>query len=137
MLSVNRPIDVVVLNCCVTATKDTPLRSKTRPALRSPAGCAWAVDLVDDHGIDLPVFDVDHQAAQGWTFHVAARVAAIVVSVADAIQPVPLAGKIKAKPASRWLRGCGIPDPAFVGGFAGGDGAALLWRDCGNLVLTR
>ena len=29
MLRVNRPIDVVVLNCCVTATKETPLRSKT------------------------------------------------------------------------------------------------------------
>ena len=27
-LSVRRPIEVVVLNCCVTATNDTPMASK-------------------------------------------------------------------------------------------------------------
>jgi hypothetical protein len=29
MLSISRPIDVVVLNCCVTDTKDTRRRSNT------------------------------------------------------------------------------------------------------------
>ena len=33
MFKVRRPIDVVVLNCCVTDTKLTPLRSNTSTSL--------------------------------------------------------------------------------------------------------
>ena len=33
MLSVSRPMEVVVLNCWVTETNDTPLRSKTSTSL--------------------------------------------------------------------------------------------------------
>ena len=37
MLSINRPIEVVVLNCWVTETKDTPWRSKTSTILEKSA----------------------------------------------------------------------------------------------------
>ena len=104
MLSVNRPIDVVVLNCCVTATKETPLRSENLDQLCEVRQAAReAVDLVDDHGIDLPRLDVAHQSAQPRPFHVAARVAAVVVSVVDGY-PTPcrwLGVHEMAKPASR------------------------------------
>src|SRR5258707_1457911 len=35
-LSVSRPIEVVVLNCWVTETNDTPCASETGPALLAP-----------------------------------------------------------------------------------------------------
>ena len=37
MFSVSRPIEVVVLNCWVTETKDTPLRSNTSTILAKSA----------------------------------------------------------------------------------------------------
>jgi hypothetical protein len=37
MFSVSRPIDVVVLNDCVTETKVTPLRSNTSTSLAKSA----------------------------------------------------------------------------------------------------
>ena len=54
-LRVNRPIEVVVLNCCVTETKDTPCWIEELDQLgevRQRAG--QAVDLVDDDKVDLP-----------------------------------------------------------------------------------
>ena len=35
--NVSRPIDVVVLNCCVTETKDTPLASNSSTSLAKSA----------------------------------------------------------------------------------------------------
>ncbi len=43
-MSISRPIEVVVLNCCVTDTNDTPWRSKTSTILEKSARLA-AVNL--------------------------------------------------------------------------------------------
>jgi hypothetical protein len=96
-----------------------------------------AVDFVDDHGIDLPRFDVDHQTAQPGPFHVAARVAAVVVSVVDGNPALmPLAGnKGQARITLCFEAVVFLVEP-FISGLAGVDGAALLWRDCGSLVST-
>ena len=65
MLSVSRPIDVVVLNDCVTDTKVTSLRVEHLDQLgeihersRQP------VDLVDHHHVDQPGLDVGEQPLQ-------------------------------------------------------------------------
>src|SRR6218665_2515900 len=131
MLSVSRPIEVVVLNCCVTETKDTPLRSNTSTSLaKSGRLSGEAVDLVDDHGVDLSGLDVRHQAAQRRAFHVAAGVAAVVVAIADGNPAfMPLAGdEGQARVALRFEAVVFLIQP-FVSGFAGVDGATLLRRD--------
>jgi len=48
MLRVRRPIDRVVLNCCVTATKVTHCRFKARPSLEINQGRDSSGHLVDD-----------------------------------------------------------------------------------------
>ena len=57
---VKRPIEVVVLNCCVTDTKDAPLASRISTILTSEIGerAGQPVDLVDHDGIDPPRRDV-------------------------------------------------------------------------------
>ena len=59
---VSRPIEVVVLNCWVTETKETPWRVEQLDQLgevRQRAG--QPVDLVDDDDVDLPGPDVLQQ----------------------------------------------------------------------------
>jgi hypothetical protein len=56
---VSRPIEVVVLNCWVTETKETPLASKALDDLREIEQRArQPVDLVDHHDIDLTGADI-------------------------------------------------------------------------------
>ena len=51
---VSRPMLVVVLNCCVTETKETPLRVEGLHDLGEVEERAGQpVDLVDDHHVDL------------------------------------------------------------------------------------
>jgi hypothetical protein len=65
MLSVSRPMEVVVLNDWVTETKVTPFRSNTSTSLaKSISERAEAVDLVDDDDVDQPVLDVGQQPLQ-------------------------------------------------------------------------
>ena len=47
-------------------------------------GAAEAIDLVDDHAVDLAGLDVGHEALQGGPVHVAAGEAAVVVAVGQA-----------------------------------------------------
>src|ERR1700720_3455632 len=62
---VKRPIEVVVLNCCVTDTKDAPLASRISTILAKIGERAGQpVDLVNDHRIDAPRRDVGEQLVQ-------------------------------------------------------------------------
>ena len=59
MLRVSRPIEVVVLKCCVTLTKVTLWRSNTSTSFaKSVSERLRAVDLVDDDDVDQPGLDV-------------------------------------------------------------------------------
>src|SRR5580692_2057419 len=59
-LSVKRPIEVVVLNCCVTDTKDAPLASRISTILAKSA----SERVNRDHGIDASGGDVCEQPLQ-------------------------------------------------------------------------
>ena len=62
MLSVSRPIEVVVLNCWVTLTKVTLWRSNTSTSLaKSVSERLRPVDLVDHDDVDQPGLDVAQQ----------------------------------------------------------------------------
>jgi hypothetical protein len=45
LLSVRRPIELVVLNCCVTETNDTPCASKSSTSREMPSRAAAPVKL--------------------------------------------------------------------------------------------
>src|SRR6476659_6496661 len=81
-LSVSRPIEVVVLNCCVTETKDTLLASRISTILAKSA--SEPVDLVDDHDVDPPRLDLHEQPLQRRPIHCGAGEPAIVVPVRQA-----------------------------------------------------
>src|SRR5713226_9217276 len=93
-LSVRRPIEVVVLNCCVTATNDTPAGVKqldhlgeVRQRPRQP------VNLVDHHHIDQTLADIDQQALQSGPLHRGPGQTAIVICglhQAPALPPLAL-----------------------------------------------
>ena len=62
---VKRPIEVVVLNCCVTETKDAPLASRISTILAKIGERAGQpVDLVDDQGVDPSRGDIVEQLLQ-------------------------------------------------------------------------
>ena len=83
MLSVSRPIEVVVLNDWVTLTKVTSLRSNTSTSLaKSISERLKPVDLVDHDDVDQPGLDVGQQALQRRPLQGAAGEAAVVVAVA-------------------------------------------------------
>src|SRR5215469_12551414 len=63
-LSVRRPIEVVVLNCWVTATKETPWASKISTILAKSARERVTVDLVGHHNIYMSRADVGEQTPQ-------------------------------------------------------------------------
>src|SRR5579862_182463 len=125
-LRVSRPIEVVVLNCCVTETNDTPLASKISNDLgeiRQRAG--QPVNLVDDHDVDLALADLGKQELQGGPLQIAPRAPAIVIGLRQAgpalmtlAHDERLAGF-----ALRMQRVELLLQPLF-GGFAGIDGAA-------------
>src|SRR6202049_4415228 len=61
-LRVKRPIEVVVLNCCVTETKDASLGVEDLDNLgKIGERAGQPVDLVDDHRIDPPRCDIGEQ----------------------------------------------------------------------------
>src|SRR5271155_1182457 len=83
-LSVRRPIEVVVLNCCVTATKGNlacveDLDHFGEVGQRS----GQAVDLVDDHDIDQFLADVFEQTVKGRALHRSARKTTVIVVCLD------------------------------------------------------
>src|SRR5436190_12002046 len=68
-LRVSRPIELVVLNCCVTDTNDTLSASKISTS-RAKIGkrSRQPVDLVDHHDVDAAGSDVGEQSLQPGPF---------------------------------------------------------------------
>src|ERR1700692_3564297 len=61
-LSVNRPIEVVVLNCWVTETNETPCASNSSTSLaKSASDRVRRSNLVDDDDVDLPGANIIQQ----------------------------------------------------------------------------
>src|ERR1700751_2002591 len=84
-LRVRRPIEVVVLNCCVTETKDALLASRISPILaKIGEGAGQPIDLVDDHDIDPPCRDVGEQPLQSRPTHRRAGEPAVIITRAQA-----------------------------------------------------
>ncbi len=81
-MSVNRPVDVVVLDCCVTETRDTVLPSDTSTILAKSERAGLAVDLVDHHGIDRFGGYVSQQLLQRRPLHRTAGDNALIMAVA-------------------------------------------------------
>src|ERR1700731_4932165 len=80
-LRVSRPIELVVLNCWVTDTNDTPWASKISTSrAKSASDRVRRSDLVGDHDVDATGCDVGEQALQRRPFHVATREPAIIVA---------------------------------------------------------
>ena len=80
---VKRPIEVVVLNCCVTETKDALSRIEDLDDLgKIGERAGQPVDLVDDDGIDPPRRDVREQLLQSGPIHRRAGEPAVVISPA-------------------------------------------------------
>src|SRR5450759_5030955 len=78
--SVSRPMLVVVLNCWVIDTNETPRRSKTSTSLaKSESARVKPVDLVNDDHIDLAGLDVGDQPFQGGSLHRAAGNPTIII----------------------------------------------------------
>ena len=94
MFSVNRPIEVVVLNDCVTETNVTPFRSNTLDQLGEVGQrAAEAVDLVDHDHVDQPVLDILEQpfSTRG------------VQSVPPEMPPSSYWSRTSTQPSDRWL----------------------------------
>jgi hypothetical protein len=79
MFRVNRPIEVVELNCWVTKTNDTAWASIISTSLVKSAG--GTVDLVDHIDLDLRGPGIFEEPLQGRAVSRSARIAAVVVPV--------------------------------------------------------
>ena len=129
-LSVSRPIELVVLNCWVTETNDTPscVEELDEPG-KVGERAGQPVDLVDDHDVDPAGPDIGEQALQRGALQIATREPAIVIAVlANHPALVPLAADEGL--AGFALRGERIEfllEP-FLGGLAGVDRAAPAAR---------
>src|SRR4030088_1144519 len=83
-LRVSRPMEVVVLNCWVTETNDTPCASNSSTSLAKSANdLVQTVDLVDDDDVNLPGADVVQQSLQVGPVGRSAGISAIVIARAD------------------------------------------------------
>src|SRR4030088_1681899 len=78
--SVSRPIEVVVLNCWVTETKDTSCLSNSSTSLaKSASDRVRRVDLVDDDDVDFAGANVFEQPLQRGPVGVPARETTVIV----------------------------------------------------------
>ena len=83
-LSVSRPIEVVVLNCWVTETNDTPCASNSSTSLaKSANGSGQTINLVDDDDIKLPAADIIQQFLQVGTIGGPTGISAVIISRPD------------------------------------------------------
>src|SRR6266581_3209842 len=78
MFNVKRPIEVVVLNCCVTETKDAPRVEDLDDLGKIGQRAGQPVDLVDDNNIDPPGRDVGKQPLQSGPIHRGAGEPAVI-----------------------------------------------------------
>ena len=86
-----------------------------------------AVDLVDHHHVDQPVLDVGQEPLQGRAVQRAAGDAAIVILVAHQHPALgALAGDVGLAGLALGVEAVELLLEAFLGGFAGVDGAAQL-----------
>src|ERR1700730_7764002 len=129
-LRVSRPIELVVLNCWVTDTNDTPCASKISTSRAKMAGCACQlVDLLHDDNADPASPDVGEQALQCGPLHVAAREPAIIVTgLAQYPALVALTADVGLAGLALRLERVELLFEPCLGGFAGVDGAALAAR---------
>ena len=131
MLSVSRPMEVVVLNDWVTLTKVTLFRSNTSTSLaKSISERRQPVDLVDDDDVDPARFDVGDQALQRRALQRAAGEAAVVVAVGHQ-QPALglLARDIGLARLALGVEAVELHVEAFLARLAGVDRAAELADD--------
>src|SRR5271169_6177444 len=121
-LRVRRPIEVVVLNCCVTETnrvEDLDDLGEIGERAGQP------VDLVDDHDIDAPRRDVGEQPLQSRPTHRRAGEPAVIITRAQAHPAfVALAGDEGLAGLALRLQRIEFLFEPLLGGFAGIDGAA-------------
>src|SRR5258706_10353781 len=83
-LRVNRPIEVVVLNCWVTETNDTPRLSKSSTSLAKSANdLVRRSTLLDNDDVNLPGADVLQQSLQIGTVGRPTGVSPIVIAGPD------------------------------------------------------
>src|SRR6516225_1780797 len=124
--NVKRPIEVVVLNCCVTETKRRAPGVEDLDDLgKIGERAGQPIDLVDDHDVDPPRGDVGKQLLQSRPLHRRAGAPAVIIPRAQAHPAfVPLAvDKGLAGLALRLQRIERLLEPLF-GGFAGIDRAS-------------
>ena len=131
MLSVSRPIEVVVLNDWVTETKVTPARSNDLDELREVHQRArQPVDLVDHDDVDQPLLDVGEQPLQRRPLQRAAGEAAVVVGLADQRPALgALAGDVGLAGLALGVQRVELLLQPLLGGLAGVDRAAELAGD--------
>jgi hypothetical protein len=124
-LGVKRPIEVVVLNCCVTDTNDAPFVSRISTILAIGERAGQPVDLVDDDDIHPSCRNVGDQPLQGRPIHRRAGEPAIIISLGQAYPAFMAltANEGLAGLALRLQRIEFLLEP-FLGGFAGVDRTA-------------
>jgi len=89
---------------------------------------AEAVDLVDDHAVDLPGLGVFEKPLEDRAFHISAGEPAIVVAIRQALPAfTPLAGDVVLTCLPLGVEAVELLLEALVGAFAGIDGTT----DCG------
>ena len=123
---VSRPMEVVVLNCWVTETKETPhcVEQFDDPG-EVGEGAGQAVDLVDHHGLDPALPGGSQEAGEGRALHGPARIAAVVEPLGDQMPALmPLAPDEGLAGFPLGVQGIEVLLEAILGGLAGVDGAA-------------
>src|SRR5271170_6853561 len=126
-LSVRRPIELVVLNCCVTETNDTTLGvEEFDQAGKIDERAGQPVDLVDDHDVDPAGSDIGDQMLQSGSLQIATGEPAIVIAGSEQYPA------LVALAADEGLAGFALRRERvefllqpFLGGFAGVDRATL------------
>lgn len=78
-------MEVVVLNCWVTATNEIDRASKASTSLEVGERLGQAVDLVDDHYVDPAAIDVDQELFQGGAIEVAAGIGGVIVMLGEGL----------------------------------------------------
>src|SRR5512147_2155798 len=128
ILSVSRPIDVVVLNCWVMLTNEALFFSNTSTIFaKSGERATEPVDLVDNDDFDATALDIAQQPLQRGAVHGTAGEAAIVVAVADNDPAlVLLALDVSQRRLALSIEGIELHIEPLVGRDAGVDGAADL-----------
>ena len=128
MLSVSRPMQVVVLKAWVTRDEGDAVRLEHVHQLGEVGQrAAQAVDLVDHHHVHRPALDVGEQPLQRRPLQRAAGEAAVVVAVADQRPALgALGGDVGLAGVALGVEGVELLVEPLLGALAGVDRAAEL-----------